>query len=555
MHYLGLGKTKYNSSICLIQDSKVELLLTERFNKIKNSGAWPSQTLQKIKPLVDLKNLKIAENRDVIAASQIEILQDTHFPFFDYLKKKEIEYFSSHFNPQIQSLSHHLCHAYAALAMSPFSKSLIVVVDGAGSPVLNSLDKFEECTVYLQDGVKLNQIYSTFVQFTPSVNYPQQTFSNTIGFGFEKVSEFIFNSPHSSGKVMGLAPYGVPQYTSSDIQSFLEAIPWNDSFKGRTKEDWEMANNDLFKNLAASIQKKLEDYYDQLLDNLKIKYPEYDNLILTGGCALNCTNNARILYQKKFNQVYVPPFPGDESIGFGLAHYLKFKDKPESWEVNDLSKQSAYFGFSQSVPTDDEIEKVFNDGNYVLKKSSNIAHDVAELLRDDKIIAWYQGRSETGPRALGNRSILAKPNYCDLKKFLNHNVKFREDFRPYGCSVLQEKAHHYFDVPVGFDNPYMSYALRVKEEYKNELKEVSHIDGTSRMQTVRKNQNTKFYDLIKYFGDMTNLYCLLNTSLNVMGEPILETIEDAKRFMDRSVIKYIAIEDILIVKKDLKLND
>ncbi len=549
MHFLGLGKTKHNSSICLIQDSQIEILLTERINKIKNSGAWPSEAILKIRPLLDFENLQIADNRDVIPAKQIEALQDKQYPFFDYLKKKKLEHFSSHFNPKIQSVTHHLSHAYAALAMSPFSKSLIIVIDGAGSPILNSPDKFEECSVFLQDGVNLKQVFSTFVQFTPSVNYPNHTFSNSIGFGFEKISEFIFNSPHSSGKVMGLAPFGVFQ-NINNIHNFLENIPWNNSFNGTSKDDWEKSNLDLFKNLAASIQKKLEEHYDKLLDSLKLKFPSYENLILTGGCALNCTNNARIFYQKKFNQIYIPPFPGDESIAFGLAHFLKFNQNPDSWEVFELSKQSAYFGFSQSKATDYQIETIFSDKNYRIIKSANIIRDTAALLKDNHIIAWFQGRSESGPRALGNRSILSRPDYPYLKKYLNQNVKFREDFRPYGCSVTQEKALTYFDVPTGFDNPYMSYAIKVKDDYKELLKEVSHIDGTSRMQTVRRSQNSKFYDLINAFGDLTNIHCLLNTSLNVMGEPILETVEDAKRFMDNSILRYIIIEDFLIEKKD-----
>jgi carbamoyltransferase len=167
-------------------------------------------------------------------------------------------------------------------------------------------------------------------------------------------------------------------------------------------------------------------------------------------------------------------------------------------------------------------------------------------------VAWFQGRSESGPRALGNRSILARPDVTGLKDKLNKSIKFRESFRPYGCSVIQEKAHLYFDIDQNFNNPYMSFAIKVREEHKELLKEVSHIDGTSRMQTVKIGQNEKFYRLLERFGEKSGLPCLLNTSLNVMDEPIVETIQDVRRFMENTPTDYLVINDFLIKRKDLQ---
>jgi carbamoyltransferase len=305
----------------------------------------------------------------------------------------------------------------------------------------------------------------------------------------------------------------------------------------------------LFKNIAASVQQKLEEDYDSVLAIVRKKFPDYENLILTGGCALNCTNNARLYYQNQFKKIYIPPFPGDESISFGLAHYLKYKDNPSTWKKVSREEQAAYLGSKVGAGFDAEIEKEFSVEGFDLKKSLDVFSEAAELLEGNRIIAWFQGRSESGPRALGNRSILARPDSVGLKDHLNKNVKFRESFRPYGCSVLHSKAHHYFEVEEGFDNPFMSFAIKVKDEYKDKLKEVSHIDQTSRMQTVRVGQNEKFYRLIETFGDKTGLYCLLNTSLNVMDEPILETVADAKRFMEKSPIQYLVIGDYVVTKK------
>ncbi len=538
--YLGLGKTKFNSSVCLIDDANpkapIELLLTERLNRKKNSGLWPEAALKKIQPKLRIGELKLAENRDVHRPNVIEDAQDKIFPFYDHLIKNNLDMFVSKFNKKIEYVPHHFAHAYAALALAPFERSIIVVMDGAGSEI--NPNEYEECSVFLQDGVKLTPVYQQTVNFDDNC-------ANRIGGAYEKASEFIFNSSSASGKVMGLASYGTAQEYQSHL-SFQKNLNWDNSFKGKSKKEWEGLDHKLFKDVAASVQKELERDYDKIISIIKNNYPQYENLILTGGCALNCTNNALIYYKKLFNKIFVPPFPGDESIGFGVAHYLKFKHRPESWEPVSFEKQSAYFGSIESCSNESQIIKEFEKDKFQITQLNSTPKEIAEILKNKNIIAWFQGRSESGPRALGNRSILCHPEIENLKDHLNTKVKFRESFRPYGCSVLYEKSHLYFEVEDGFDNPYMSYAIKVREEYKNSLKEVSHVDGTSRMQTVRKGQNEVFYNLINEFGNITGLYCLLNTSLNVMDEPILETVSDARRFMENTAINYIVIDNFLI---------
>ncbi len=541
--FLGLGKTKFNSSVCLLdENNSVELLLTERLNRKKNSGAWPAEALVHLKPQLNLESILMAENRDVHQPSVIEETQNKNFPFFEYLCQKNLEIFTRKFNQDIEFVPHHLSHAYAALAMSPFLKSVIIVMDGAGSET--GIDEYEECTVYLQDKGQLKVGWRQIVKFEKTQN---DYFGNRVGVSFEKASEYVFGSPHSSGKVMGLASFGKGEDIPGHIE-FQKNLNSDKAFHGKSKAEWERCDHADFIKRAADVQKALEDDYQKVLKIVKEKFPEYDNLILTGGCALNCTNNAKIYYQKLFKNIYVLPFPGDESISFGLANYLKYKNNPDSWKPLTFDNQAAYFGAKTSIPTDEKILNCFDD-SYELKKCENIEAVAAELLADKNIIAWFQGRSESGPRALGNRSILAHPDVPELKNYLNKNIKFRESFRPYGCSVLFEKASEYFLVEEGFNNPFMSYAIKVREHFKETLKEVSHIDGTSRMQTVRSGQNTRFYQLLKEFGDKTGLYCLLNTSLNVMDEPILENVEDAKRFMDRSMIDYLVIGDWVVKRK------
>jgi carbamoyltransferase len=548
LQFLGIGKTKFNSSVCLIDENckEVELLLTERLNRKKNSGAWPEFALKEILPRLYFDQLVIGENRDVHFPKVIEDIQNQLFPFYEYLKKNKLDLFLGQFNPDIKYVPHHLSHAYAALALSPFEKSIIIVMDGAGTEL--SKNEYEECTVFLQDGVNLRPVFKRSINFEKSKLYPEHTLGNKLGASYEKVAEFIFNSPSSSGKVMGLAPFGKP-FTIDDYLEFQENLPWSKSFKGKSKRDWEKLDHQLFQDLAATIQLKLEKDYNEIIVKVRAMFPDYNNLILAGGCALNCTNNAKILYQKIFEKIYIPPFPGDECIGFGVAHFLKYLKNPTSWKPVLFENQSAYFGPKNSIPTHQNIENEFNSSEFEVQKLDNLFSETAKLLLAGKIIAWFQDRSESGPRALGNRSILVRPDILGIQDLLNQKIKFRENFRPFGCSVLHDKADQYFDVGPGLDNPYMSYAIKVRHEFKDILKEVSHIDGTSRMQTVRIGQNNKFYQLLKKFGDLSGLYCLLNTSLNVMDEPILETVSDAKRFLLNVDVDYLVIGDFLIRKK------
>lgn len=565
-YYLGLGKTKFNSSVCITNDQRLadtEIWLTERLSRKKSSGEWPTLGLKEFKSQYNIdeikNNLFIGENRDVISPSLIEDFYDSQFPFYEFLKKSNLEIFSSKFNSKMQSLTHHDCHAYAALALSPFERALIIVQDGAGSEIgqfsPNTFphapeESHEECSVYLQEHGQLKLLKKRWIKFEKSKLTPGHTFTAGVGLLYETASEYIFNSSTSSGKVMGLAPFGKPQVINDRIQ-FQEALDWQKSFKRKSKKEWEESPfYENYCNLAASVQKTLEEDYLTLLMEIKREYPLEENLILTGGCALNCTNNAKILYQNLFNKIYITPFPGDESIGFGISHALKFRMNPNAWSPLTFENQSAYFGPKLSIPNDLEIETELKKQNIIFSYSQNVVEIASDDLMNNKIIGWFQGRSESGPRALGNRSILARPDRAGLQDYLNKNIKFRESFRPYGCSVLFEEAQQYFEIPRGFNNPYMSYAIRVLPQKKDLLREVSHIDGTSRMQTVREKQNPLFYQLIKNFGKKSNLYCLLNTSLNIMGEPIIENFLDAIKLFQQTPIDSMYIGNFVLKKSD-----
>lgn len=544
--YLGLGKTLYHSSVCHVNKSlnglDVELLLTERLTKKKADGRWPHNALEEIKKKLQA-NCLIAENRDVISSVEYEKVLNLEFPFFEFLEKKELEQFSLHYNKNITELTHHLCHAYSALAMSPFKEGIIIVMDGAGSEL--EKNQHEEYSAYYFKDFVLEKIDQRLQQFVHGKNRNKERFTSGAGLFYEDIAKYIFNSNQATGKVMGLSSFGEGENVS-DPQGFLDNLDMSKSFKGKGKTQWEESPNlKLYKNLATTAQNFYQDIISQRVHNIKKKYPKVDNLIITGGCALNCVSNWDILKSKIFSNVYIPSIPDDRGISFGLSSYLMIKDNLIP-EVTPYKDQQTYWGLKSSVPNEPAIKDIFR--GYKITKPSNIIKFTAEKINQNKIIGWFQGRSEVGARALGNRSIVAKVNYPNLKDTLNSRIKFRESFRPYACSVLQDKVSLYFQVQDSFQSPYMSFTVPIKSSYLETFKEVCHIDHTSRLQTVMREQNTNYYDLIKEVGNISGIYALLNTSLNIMGQPIVEDLNDLKLFFDKSNVDAIAVGDFYIEK-------
>lgn len=563
--HLGLSKTLFNSAACLINSKEnqvdIELILSERILRKKACGNWPVKALKYFGQAVSDKALTgITENRDVIKPGLFEQKLNIASPFYDYLKKEKLEHLTNQYNSRVEFINHHLAHAYSCLAICPYEESIIFIMDGAGSlkedipldsidnifPKTDAINEHEEYSVYLQKGSTLKCIEKGFQVFDSENKVEGHTFSEGMGILYEKAAEFIFNSKQAAGKVMGLAPFGTVQNTSS-LKEYLMGLDWKKaSFKGHCKKTWESSEHlSLYKDIAATVQFHFEKVYLNRIIEIQKKHPSINNLILAGGTALNCVANKKVMDKSIYKNIFVPPFPGDEGISLGLAYY-SFLNMGNSWTPMPLDKQHGYFGPKKSLPTDSEVSKYFK--NYKLTKTDNMAKDASVLLEQGKIIAWYQGRSESGPRALGNRSILAKVDYPGLKNKLNREIKFREDFRPYGCSVLLEKAHQYFEVPELFYNLYMSFAISIKSEFKELFKEVCHIDGTSRYQSVSKSQNSLYHELIHEVGEKTGTYAVLNTSLNIMGEPIVEDLNDALNFFNTSSIDTFCIGNYIIEK-------
>ena len=443
--YLGLGKTLFNSSACLLVPSgerpEIELVLSERVLRKKATGVWPEKAIRELESQLSGREVFIAENRDVLTPGEREKSINQVFPFYEYLEQQGLSQFSQRFNCQLEFVTHHFCHAMATVTLSPFEKCVIVVMDGAGSKaeafcknseefriqVPASPEAHEECTVYLHNQGKLRCVYKRWQSFHRSKKSPRLSFSEGAGILYENASEFIFNSSQSAGKVMGLAPFGRARSEILSRVDYLESLNWDLAFRGKDKETWESSGNtQLYSDIAAHVQRSFEGALFPLLESVRRNYPEYRQLILTGGCALNCTANGKILNQRLFDEIYVPPFPGDESIGLGAASVLYFGRDRHPWKPLPKEQQNGYFGARSSIPKDEKIETTFRD--FSVKRPVSISKTAAQALNEGKILGWFQGRSESGPRALGNRSILARPDVPGLKDRLNRQIKFREDF-------------------------------------------------------------------------------------------------------------------------------
>ena len=545
--YLGIGKTLFNSNCCLLTKDDCEIFITERFTRKKYDGSWPIIPLKQIEENDFHKT--IFENRDVVHPKVLEEANNKTFPFYEMLKAKGLEAFSSHFNPNLKYLSHHQSHSFGALYFSPYEKCHILVIDGAGSEwkdlsenekSFGDPEQFECLSLYEWDGQELKLVYKEFLFFKgSSVN--ERRFSNGIGLFYEDIADFIFGDKMASGKVMGLSSFGKGEVVD-DFFGFLDELDWTKKWSKKDSKKWELSPNmDLYQDLASTAQLSYENWLFDKIKSLKSKF-NIENLVFTGGCALNCLANFKLIKQELVDQVFIPPNPSDLGIGLGNAVYGYYLNQGKLIK----GSLSPYLGSRKNTPKNNEIEKLFSE--FKIDSYSSIEEKVAELLNDNKVIAWFQGRSECGPRALGNRSILASPFFKGIKKYLNDHIKFREDFRPYGCSVLCEDSEKYFNHGKEFQNPYMSFAVQVKKEFEELLSEVLHIDKTNRMQMVSSEINPRFHNLLKCFKEKSGHGVLLNTSLNIMGEPIVETLEDMKNFLINSKVDYIVIGDYLIAK-------
>jgi carbamoyltransferase len=402
-------------------------------------------------------------------------------------------------------VEHHISHAASAFNCSPFKTAAVMTVDGRGEQATT--------TYNIGHGQQLNRI--------GQVNLP-----HSLGLLYEDVTTHL-GFLHSSDeyKVMALASYGKPifvndfrdivhigangQYTIND-QNLTERF-------GTKRLRHEEFTAHHF-NIAHSLQLVLEEAMLELTGWLQQETGQ-NNLCLAGGVALNCVANARIRDKGCFKNIWVQPASGDDGTALGAALWVDAQQRKN--DEKSFVMDHCYWGPHYS---DNEIEKQLKLWKVPYRKLQNIAEETADILAQDKIIGWYQGRMEFGPRALGSRSILASPINPAMQARLNE-VKDREDFRPVAPVVLQEKAHEWFNHAEY--SPFMLFIYDVKEDKADKIPAVRHTDGTARIQTINEQQHKDYYDLLKAFERKTGVPVLVNTSFNTLGKPIVCTPRDA----------------------------
>ncbi|HVI49000.1 MAG TPA: carbamoyltransferase C-terminal domain-containing protein [Chitinophaga sp.] len=433
--------------------------------------------------------------------------------------------------------NHHLTHAAAACYTSPFSEGVCAVIDAIGE------NSSTHC-YYFKDGV-LSEIEGVDSQSAGSLGAFYMYICNACGFGQLTGEEW---------KVMGLASYGKLNRRLAD--TFRDSIKVNglsieyapmpefmdffqDLYKVKRKKGEPVINA---ADIAYTGQLVFTEIYYTFLRNLQ-QLGLSKNLIIGGGCALNSSANGKVVEETGFEKLHIYSAPADDGNAIGAAFLAYYEDNRDKKYVPEV--HSPYLG---SQMCDDKLEKLFKYGPVKQERLSyeEIYKRTAEQIARGKIVGWVQGAAEFGPRALGNRSILADPRDPDMKDKINAHVKFREEFRPLAPSILHEYGHEYFENYQ--EAPYMERTLSFRDGVKHLVPSVVHRDGTGRLQTVKKEWNDKYYELISAFHQLTGVPVLLNTSFNVMGKPIIHTVEDALSVFYTSGLDVLVLNDYYIEK-------
>ena len=548
----------HNSSTTLMIDGEIIFYLEEeRLTRLKYDGS-PLVGLTKVFDYVDhIDDLVICHTHDY-GADLDWCGGDVYTGLVRKLARRKFTFNVHHINE-----IHHEMHASAAFYNSGFETAAILVADGAGSflkvgnckePVYEFESIFKAKYPY-----KIEQVYKhlgtqaavgcVHLEDQEGGNvwlteYPGHTKM------YEAVTEYCGWEAIEAGKTMGLAPYGKP---NDEIPSFFTEDGWGNRdliiptypnaaqlnigrypklFKEDLKKRREGEYTDLQKDLAYKIQEQSSDRMCDLIQKT-VDLTGEKNICISGGYGLNCVANYK--YWERFPDlnIYCEPISHDGGTSVGGAYYTHYN---ETGDRTPRTRTSVYYG-PQYDP------KSYEDQIKDLELKDVTYDDVAALIREGNIVTIFQGKSEGGPRALGNRSILFDPTIKDGKDIVN-KVKHREWFRPFACSIKEEKVHEWFDLKGRDKSPFMMYAVRCHEGIEEKIPSVIHVDGTCRIQTVTEEENKHYYNLIDAFEKITDVPILFNTSFNLGGDPLVETIEDALDTLNRSDIEYMYLPEI-----------
>lgn len=503
------------SAVLLCNGKIIAALEEERLNRVKHTaGHLPILSVKEVLKIagIQIQDVAVVAFHGSTWQQHIEVVLQSHFEnYFGYC-------------PPVKRYHHHDCHAASTFYPSGFDEALVITADGSGDGVSTQIafgknGKLEVLKRY-ERPQSLGMFYAMMTQFCGFTRDADEyklmglaAFGDAKRFDLEDVLRvrdygYYFNEDYMVEIVPGQpAPSRNEMLFSKKLEQLLQA-------KRRTAKEID----EVYKHLAAAAQNQLE----KVLVALVKKYVAETGIrkvCMAGGVALNCLANQKIEALEEVEELFVQPASSDAGVSLGAAYLASV----ESGILNFEKQTHTFFGNEFST---EEIQETLLRCNLHFSIPDKLADVAAEQLASNKVIGWFQGRMEFGPRALGNRSILANPAAPNIQQTVNHKIKFREGFRPFGASVLEEDFHEFFEAKCS-DAPYMTKVFFVKEKYRELLKGVTHADGTCRVQTVSRNQNALYYDLLSVFKQKTGFGVLLNTSFNLSHEPIVNTPREA----------------------------
>ena len=552
---LGISAS-HNGSVCLLHGDQIVVAIQEerlsRFKRHRIVGRGPSLATQYC---LNYAGLAPAELDLVVLCVQGKANDELHDIYLDpflTLRAHEVP---------LLTIPHHYGHAFSAFATSGFAESAILIVDGAGSPasdfttsekqLLNGdcVQAWETISLYYGSGTSIVPLEKHVVDRGAWLTMYEGEMPSfgSLGGMFSAAAQQIFGESTEAGKVMGLASYAEPAFPASDFFDIDRGrFCFKDTVPLRFRHDRRWPNEAReYEALAASVQAALEVALLYLVERLR-ELCSSDNICYAGGVALNSIANERLIRESGYKHVYIMPAAEDSGPSVGAAYY-------GLWQLtqHNSRRRLAHDALGRTYSAAD-ITAALNNGHAVnVVRSGDVVSDAVELLCDGNIIGWFDGGCELGPRALGQRSILCDPRRPDGKEILNRRVKMREPFRPFAPAVLLEDAPQWFEF--GGTLPESRFMLRVcevKQEKRDEVPSVVHVDGTGRLQTLTPETNGRFYELVKRFHERTGVPILLNTSFNRMGQPIVETPGDAIECLLSSGLDCCVFEDRIVFKTE-----
>jgi len=571
-YVLGINAYDHDVSACLLRNGEIAVAISkERITRRKHASGFFGDAVDYCLAAegISLDDVDlVVRNSYVLPVDDMETrMLSMYVPEAMALEERAASMKHPLYLPRsnkVMTVSHHLAHAYSAFAVCPFEEGVVMVVDGVGNYAADITEPGQQTenvdplareseSYYRFSGAKLETLKKVWLQPTRGFLSDEFYFMPGLGALYSRVSSYIFADWNKCGEVMGLAPYGRPGAVEPLVRIENGELRFTDWDRDLDKPwmvdrdpDWEKSSYmSHWEDLAWRVQDDTETVLLARARWLR-ETTGAKNLVLAGGVALNCVANGRIAREAGFDNVWIQPAAGDDGVAIGCAYYgqLAVQKKPRTFVMTHAFTGAPFADAKVAAATAAVPVRL----QATSRRSDDICAETARLLAEGNVFGWFQGRSEFGPRALGNRSIIADPRTAAMKETLNKRVKHRQAFRPFAPIVLAERASEVFECD-GRDSPFMLLAERVRPEWRDKIPAVTHVDGTARVQTIRQDQNERLYRLLQEFDRLTGVPVLLNTSFNVKGEPIVETPEDAINCFLSTGIDHLALHDVLMTKK------